>query len=68
MVPAGAKPTAGEACKDAVNEMHAPDLKPDALTLQMARLPHAGVVALGEGYAKLGRLRLSWPARASGCD
>lgn len=44
------------ACKDAVNEMHALDLKPDAFTLDMARLLHAGVVALGEGYAKLGRL------------
>ena len=44
------------ACKDAVNEMHALDLQPDHYTLDMARLLHDGVVALGEGYAKLGSL------------
>lgn len=49
------------ACKDAVNEMHALDLKPDAFTLEMARLLHDGVVALGAGFAKLS----SQPAMSS---
>ena len=44
------------ACKDAVSEMHALDLKPDRFTLEMARLLYNGVVALGGGYAKLGSL------------
>lgn len=49
------------ACKDAVSEMHALDLKPDRFTLEMAQLLYNGVVALGAGYAKLGSL----PAAAS---
>ena len=49
------------ACKDAVSEMHALDLKPDHFTLEMAQLLYNGVVALGAGYAKLGSL----PAAAS---
>ncbi len=44
------------ACKDAVSEMHALDLKPDRFTLEMARLLYNGVVALGGGYAKLSSL------------
>lgn len=41
------------ACKDAVNEMNALQLKPDAFTLDMARLLHDGVVALTAGYGRL---------------
>jgi uncharacterized protein Yka (UPF0111/DUF47 family) len=42
------------ACKDAVSEMDALQLKPDAVTLEMARLLHDGVVGLHSGYGKLG--------------
>jgi uncharacterized protein Yka (UPF0111/DUF47 family) len=42
------------ACKDAVSEMDALQLKPDAVTLEMARYLHDGVVALTAGYGKLG--------------
>ncbi|MCX8087599.1 MAG: DUF47 family protein [Rhodocyclaceae bacterium] len=41
------------ACKDAVSEMNALELKPDAVTLEMARLLHDGVVALSAGYGRL---------------
>jgi len=40
-------------CKDAVSEMHALDLTPDAFTLEMARLLHQGVESLEAGYGKL---------------
>lgn len=42
------------ACKDAVSEMHALDLRPDSYTLEMARHLLDGVVALNAGYARLG--------------
>jgi hypothetical protein len=42
------------ACKDAVSEMDALQLKPDAFTLQMARHLHDGIVGLTAGYGKLG--------------
>lgn len=42
-------------CKDAVSEMHALELTPDAFTLEMARLLLAGVEALEAGFGKLGR-------------
>lgn len=42
------------ACKDAVSEMHALQLTPDAFTLEMAQLLHEGVVALTAGYKRLG--------------
>jgi uncharacterized protein Yka (UPF0111/DUF47 family) len=48
-------------CKDAVSEMHALELKPDAVTLEMARFLYEGVVALEAGFAKL----RSNPAAAS---
>jgi len=41
------------ACKDAVNEMNALQLKPDAFTLGMAQLLLNGVVALTAGYGRL---------------
>ncbi len=41
-------------CKDAVNEMHALALTPDAFTLEMARLLHDGVMALEAGFELLG--------------
>lgn len=41
------------ACKDAVSEMHALDLVPDAFTLEMAQLLSEGVAALTAGYGKL---------------
>lgn len=41
-------------CKDAVSEMHALELKPDAFTLEMARHLRDGVIALEAGFAKLG--------------
>lgn len=41
------------ACKDAVSEMHALQLTPDAFTLEMAKLLHAGVESLTAGYARL---------------
>ena len=40
-------------CKDTVNEMHALELKPNAVTLEMARWLHTGVVALEAGLGKL---------------
>jgi uncharacterized protein len=40
-------------CKDTVNEMFALELKPDAVTLEMAQLLHNGVVALEAGFGKL---------------
>jgi len=40
-------------CKDAVSEMHALDLQPDAVTLEMAVLLHEGVVALRNGFETL---------------
>ncbi len=40
-------------CKDAVSEMHALGLTPDAFTLEMARLLHNGVIALDAGFGKL---------------
>ncbi|HTY98421.1 MAG TPA: DUF47 family protein [Rhodocyclaceae bacterium] len=40
-------------CKDTVNEMHALELKPNAVTLEMARWLHTGVVALEAGFGKL---------------
>jgi uncharacterized protein Yka (UPF0111/DUF47 family) len=49
------------ACKDAVSEMTALQLQPDAVTLEMARHLHDGVVALTAGYFKLS----SQPAAAS---
>jgi hypothetical protein len=42
-------------CKDAVSEMHALGLQPDAVTLEMAQLLHEGVVALRKGFETLGR-------------
>ncbi|MEW6164034.1 MAG: DUF47 family protein [Pseudomonadota bacterium] len=48
-------------CKDAVSEMNALTLKPDAVTLEMATLLHDGVVALTAGYGRLGDL----PAEAA---
>lgn len=42
-------------CKDAVSEMHALSLTPDAFTLEMARLLLAGVQSLEAGYGKLGK-------------
>ncbi len=41
-------------CKDTVSEMDALGLKPDAVTLEMARLLHEGVVALRGGFENLG--------------
>ncbi len=41
------------ACKDAVSEMNALDLAPDAYTLEMARQLRVGVAALTAGYGKL---------------
>ena len=41
------------ACKDTVNEMYALQLKPNAHTLEMARLLHDGIKALVSGYGKL---------------
>lgn len=41
------------ACKDAVSEMHALALMPDAFTLEMAQLLSEGVAALTAGYGKL---------------
>lgn len=41
------------ACKDAVSEMDALQIKPDAFTLEMARLLYDGVVALTAGYGRL---------------
>jgi predicted phosphate transport protein (TIGR00153 family) len=41
------------ACKDAVSEMNALDLTPDAFTLEMARLLREGVQSLTAGYGKL---------------
>lgn len=41
-------------CKDAVSEMHALALTPDAVTLEMARHLHEGVMALQAGFGKLG--------------
>lgn len=49
------------ACKDAVSEMDALLLKPDAFTLDMARLLKKGVEALTAGYDKLS----TQPAQAS---
>jgi uncharacterized protein Yka (UPF0111/DUF47 family) len=40
-------------CKDAVNEMSALQLMPDAFMLEMAQYLHVGVVALTAGYGKL---------------
>ena len=40
-------------CKDTVSEMDALGLKPDAVTLEMARLLHEGVVALRGGFENL---------------
>ena len=40
-------------CKDAVSEMHALGLAPDAVTLEMARHLLAGVVALETGFGQL---------------
>jgi len=42
------------ACKDAVSEMDALQLKPDSVTLEMAQHLHDGVVALTGGFGKLG--------------
>ncbi|MDK9723279.1 MAG: DUF47 family protein [Sterolibacteriaceae bacterium MAG5] len=42
-------------CKDAVSEMHALDLTPDAFTLEMANLLLAGVQSLEAGFGKLGK-------------
>ena len=42
-------------CKDAVSEMHALDLTPDAFTLEMANLLHQGVQSLEAGFGKLGK-------------
>lgn len=41
------------ACKDAVSEMNALNLKPDAFTLEMAQLLREGVQSLTAGYGKL---------------
>jgi hypothetical protein len=41
------------ACKDAVSEMHALELTPDAFTLEMAQHLSVGVAALTAGYGKL---------------
>ncbi len=41
-------------CKDTVNEMDLLAVKPDRHMLEMARLMHAGAVALQAGYGKLG--------------
>jgi predicted phosphate transport protein (TIGR00153 family) len=49
------------ACKDAVSEMDALQLKPDAFTLDMARLLMKGVEALTAGYGRLSTL----PAQAA---
>ncbi|MDP2795094.1 MAG: DUF47 family protein [Sulfurisoma sp.] len=48
-------------CKDTVSEMAALGLTPDAVTLEMARFLHEGVVALVGGFDKLG----SQPAMAA---
>jgi len=48
-------------CKDTVSEMAALGLTPDAVTLEMARFLHEGVVALVGGFDKLG----SQPAAAA---
>lgn len=42
-------------CKDAVSEMHALSLTPDAFTLEMANLLHQGVQSLEAGFGKLGK-------------
>lgn len=42
-------------CKDAVSEMHALSLTPDAFTLEMANLLLLGVQYLEAGFAKLGK-------------
>jgi hypothetical protein len=42
-------------CKDAVSEMHALQLAPDAVTLEMARHLLEGVQALEAGFARLGQ-------------
>jgi uncharacterized protein len=42
------------ACKDAVSEMDALQIKPDAFTLDMARLLSDGMAALTNGYGLLG--------------
>lgn len=49
------------ACKDAVSEMHALDLTPDAFTLEMSQHLRDGVAALTAGYDKLS----TDPARAA---
>lgn len=41
-------------CKDAVNEMNALGVAPDAFTLDMARHLHEGTVALAKGFDRLG--------------
>jgi hypothetical protein len=48
-------------CKDTVSEMDALGLRPDAVTLEMARLLHEGVVALMKGFETLGH----HPAKAA---
>jgi hypothetical protein len=48
-------------CKDTVSEMDALGLRPDAVTLEMARLLHEGVVALRGGFENLA----SQPAAAA---
>jgi uncharacterized protein Yka (UPF0111/DUF47 family) len=47
-------------CKDAVNEMDALGAKPDAFTVDMARLLYNGVQALERGFGNLSRV----PAQA----
>jgi uncharacterized protein Yka (UPF0111/DUF47 family) len=42
-------------CKDAVSEMHALELAPDVVTLEMARHLLEGVQALEAGFGRLGR-------------
>jgi len=42
-------------CKDAVSEMHALGLTPDAVTLEMALWLHEGVIALRNGFETLGQ-------------
>ena len=42
-------------CKDAVSEMHALELTPDAFTLEMAQLLLEGVHSLETGFGKLGK-------------